>query len=452
MSLDRPLSGSLGKSVEAAGLRPLSLRSNFAWTLVGTGVYGLSQWGMLIALAKLGSPELVGRFALGLALCAPVVMLTNLQLRTVQATDARQEYSFGDYLSLRVITTTLALGLILTLTLLGGYRAETTLVILAVGAAKSVESFSDIIYGLWQRNERLDLIAVSMMLKGPASLAALWAVMRATGNLLWAALALALVWAAILLTYDLANARRSLRLQSWRSAPFRRARHRLPTLRRLVWLAAPLGVVGLLDSLGFNLPRYFLQHTLGEAALGHFAALAYLMVAGNMVAMALSQSAAPLLAKRYVEDVVLFKRLIWGLLRFGLALGVGGVLVTALFGRPLLSLLYRSEYAAHSEALVWIMIAAGIGYLARFLVCSMTAARYFRAQAPLYAASTLVCAAACHWLVPRYGLLGAAWATGATTLSLLLGAAAMNYFAVRRRERGGELPPVALTTPERPGE
>jgi O-antigen/teichoic acid export membrane protein len=96
------------------------------------------------------------------------------------------------------------------------------------------------------------------------------------------------------------------------------------------------------------------------------------------------------------------------------------------------------------------MVAAGIGYLARFLVCSMTAARYFRAQAPLYAASTLVCAAACYWLIPRYGLLGAAWATGAATSSLLLGAAAMNYYAVRRRERGGELPPVVLATPESP--
>ena len=36
--------------------RPLSLRKNFAWTLSGNIVYSGCQWGMLIALAKLGSP------------------------------------------------------------------------------------------------------------------------------------------------------------------------------------------------------------------------------------------------------------------------------------------------------------------------------------------------------------------------------------------------------------
>ncbi|MCJ7504674.1 MAG: lipopolysaccharide biosynthesis protein, partial [Acidobacteriia bacterium] len=83
----------------------LSLRQNFAWTVLGNVVYAACQWGMLVALAKLGSPSLVGQFALGLALCAPVMMLANLQLRAVQATDARNEYRFGDYLALRLATT-----------------------------------------------------------------------------------------------------------------------------------------------------------------------------------------------------------------------------------------------------------------------------------------------------------------------------------------------------------
>ena len=46
----------------------LPLRYNFAWNLFGSGVYALCQWAMVIVLAKMGSPEVVGRFAFGLSI------------------------------------------------------------------------------------------------------------------------------------------------------------------------------------------------------------------------------------------------------------------------------------------------------------------------------------------------------------------------------------------------
>ncbi len=136
---------------EPVSFKPLSLRLNFAWTLAGNAVYGGAQWAMLILLAKLGNAEMVGRFALGLAVGAPVVMFTNMQLRLVQATDAREEYRFRDYLSLRLMANAVALP--------GDCRggagralpAETLAVILLVGLAKCAESVSDVIWGLWQK-------------------------------------------------------------------------------------------------------------------------------------------------------------------------------------------------------------------------------------------------------------------------------------------------------------
>ena len=117
----------------AAATGRLSLRANFSWTLVGNVVYAACQWGMLTVLAKLGSPEAVGQFSLGLAVGAPVMMLANLQLRGIQATDARREYAFGDYLALRLLTTALAYGVIVALALSAGYRAEVVAAILALG-------------------------------------------------------------------------------------------------------------------------------------------------------------------------------------------------------------------------------------------------------------------------------------------------------------------------------
>ena len=48
----------------------------------------------------------------------------------------------------------------------GNYQPQTTLVILAVALAKAIETISDIHYGLFQLNDRLDETGRSMMLRG----------------------------------------------------------------------------------------------------------------------------------------------------------------------------------------------------------------------------------------------------------------------------------------------
>ena len=102
----------------------LSLRANFSWAFVGNIVYAACQWGMLIVLAKLGSPGQVGQFALGLAVTAPVMMFASLDLRLLQATDALEQYRFGHYLALRIATTALATLVIGGITALAHYPRE----------------------------------------------------------------------------------------------------------------------------------------------------------------------------------------------------------------------------------------------------------------------------------------------------------------------------------------
>src|SRR5437868_13818516 len=92
-----------------AGRAPISLRRNFAFTLAGNALYAACQWGILVVLAKLGSPAIVGKYALAMAVCSPVILFSNLQLREIQATDARRDHAFGDYLALRILCTILAL-------------------------------------------------------------------------------------------------------------------------------------------------------------------------------------------------------------------------------------------------------------------------------------------------------------------------------------------------------
>jgi O-antigen/teichoic acid export membrane protein len=97
----------------------------------------------------------------------------------------------------------------------------------------------------------------------------------------------------------------------------------------------------------------------------------------------------------------------------------------------LLALLYRAEYAEYADVFVWLMVASGVFYVASFLGYGMTAARYFKAQAPLFFAITVATVAACAVLVPGYGLIGAAFASLISMLAQLAGSLAVILRALR---------------------
>src|SRR5699024_5608336 len=115
----------------------LSLEKNFSWNFIGSLVYSLSQFLILALLAKLGNPVMVGLYSIGLALTAPIISFTNLQLRQIQATDTtKPTYNFNDYFGLRIVTGIIMLFITLVVVVWSGYNLEKSLIILLVGLTK----------------------------------------------------------------------------------------------------------------------------------------------------------------------------------------------------------------------------------------------------------------------------------------------------------------------------
>jgi O-antigen/teichoic acid export membrane protein len=423
------------------------LRSNFSWALAGNVIYASCQWGMLVVLAKLGSPEMVGQFALGLAVTAPVILLTSLQLRSIQATDTDGPYHFADYFGLRLLMTLLALATIAGIAFLDGYSRDLAFIIFVIALAKGMESISDVFYGLLQQHERMDRIAQSMIIKGFFSLLILSITVYLTNSVLWGSVSLALAWTLVLCVYDIPIAARTMRKLGSTGAAWAMLRPRLEvaTLRQLAWLALPLGLSTMLNSLSITIPRYYVEHYQGERGLGIFAGMAYLLTVGTITVAALGQSAMPRLATYYAaQDRAEFQKLLTQLALAGLLIGVAGVGLAYAVGRPVLTLIYRPEYSENVDAFVWLFVGAGIGYVAAFLGYGITAARFDRVQLPLFAFVAGAAWLASIWLVPSQGLAGGAQAIAFGNLVQAVGSAAVVVYALYRirgdRHTAGDLP------------
>ena len=391
------------------------MRRNFCWTFVGNVIYAACQWGMLVAIAKLGTTAMVGRFGIALAVTAPVIMFTNLQLGTIQATDARLQFLFGDYLGLRLISTVLAMLAIAGISECSGYAGPVTAVVLAVGLAKSFEAVGDVVYGLFTQREQLHYMAKSMIARGILSLSAIAVGLKITGSVLSAAIALAVVNALVLLCYDLRNGafiltksgRDTTRCIGWWPCP-RWDRRRLI---QMTLMTLPMGAVALLSSLNINIPRYFIERFSGEHALGIFIAMAYMQVAGTTVVRALGQSVCSRLATYYADfNIPAYRNIMLKLLGAGVLLSVVGVLIAWGAGPQLLSVIYKPEYAAYSHTFVLLMVGSAGLYLAMFLGYGLTAARQLNVQTTLMLVASIITTAMCAVLVPHGGINGAAMA------------------------------------------
>lgn len=359
---------------------------------------------------------MLGQFALGLAITAPIFLLTNLQLRNVIATDAINQYSFADYFGLRILTASVACTIVALTVLITGYSGTVATVILAVGSAKAIESLSDIIYGLLQRNEKLKSVAISMIIKGPLSLFLVSITIFYSSNLVIGCAALALGWLTVLLLYDIRAAMKitnqpNAESDQVKQAAFWRPRWRTSTIHSLAYMALPLGFVEMIASFNINAPRYFIESNIGIEQLGIFSAMAYIMVAGGTIIYAIGNTIMPRLAHFYFENNQFkFKSLLYQSAIISLIIGLCGVLIALFGGEAILTILYKEEYAAHNNVFITLMIAAIFNYLGTILWFGIASARQFRIQLFLFGATLVLNVLFCGILTPSYGILGAATA------------------------------------------
>jgi O-antigen/teichoic acid export membrane protein len=404
----------------------LSIRRNFAAVFAGDTVFAAAQWATLSLVARLGGTEMLGQYALAVAIVSPVALFAHLNLRAVLATDVERLHPFGDYMAVRMGTTALGLAVILGLALLSGHAWPVAPAIVLAGVVLAADHFSDLCYGALQRSERMDQVARSTTARGTLALAAMGAALWMTHSLPWAIAAQAAARIAVFLAYDRPAA-------AVHESPQRSG---FAAQSAILRAALPLGVVLMLITLSGNLPRYAIERRLGTAALGVFAAVASFQAIGSAVVNPLGQTMTPRLARAFSQgQTPLFLRLAAQLTGAACLLGAAGVGVALVAGRLALGIAYGRAFTPYGGLLVWMMAAGILSYAGSALGYVITAARAFDSQAPLFLAVAAVSGAASWVLVPRFGLEGAALALVLAWLAQIAGELLILRRALRKRER-----------------
>jgi len=431
-ALVRPVNDG-GRVKGTTALRALSLTRNIVWTVPANIIYLGCQWLIVAVLAKSGSTELVGQYAIASAIAVPIALLADFRLRVLFVTEANGKYRLDHILGLRFILAGLSIIAMLVTCNVADYRGSTRLVILLVGVVQIIDSVSDTFYAKFQRDEHVYRIAISQIIRGVLSVSFFTTVMYLTQNLGMGIVALLFGRLAVLLLYDARDHGSDERL-----------RHPLPlTLRPawdgrrqldMLWRALPLAVTYVLVLVNGYAPRYALESFATRADLGIYAAIGFVPSAYFVLTSAVGLVIFPRLAKLYSGgDLKGFLRL---LLRVALiygALGLGGLGLSVVAGPKMLTIVYRPEYGRYAFLLRYLMLVALLQNLTTAMQAGLTAASRFHEQLLLLTCVTASSFAACVILVPRMGLTGAAVATLMSNSVQLVGSTWFVFRAMRMR-------------------
>lgn len=401
----------------------IASKKNFSWLLVGNVFNAGSRGALLVILAKLGMPADVGVFSTALSINTPIFMLADLDLRTILATDSKNQYSFSDYATLRIHTCLFSVGIsflvALILTVFFKLSITSALVIVVMAVAKSLEALSDLILGLLQKNRCMDKIGKSLIIKALLSCSMMAVIFYFTKSVIFSTIGLALSWATVLVLYDVCNAR--ILFKEKLSINYKAVKGLLKT-------SLPMGLVLMIWSLNLNVPNYFIRGYLGEEELGYFSSMFHLVIASDIIVNSLMQAELPTLAGYYWEGRrKSFFKTLKNLVHIACFLGAVGVFVSSCCGKNILAILFREDYAARSRIFTLLMLAYAVQYLNICLNNSITAARLLKVQPYIYIVALGGNVLANVVLVPRYGLYGAAYAVIISAIMQLIGNGAINY-------------------------
>jgi O-antigen/teichoic acid export membrane protein len=407
------------ETIESTAHAPLA--SSALWLLGSNLSYSACQWATVAVLAKIGPANGLGHFGLALAVVTPVVVVSNLSLRSYQATDVMRRYTFADYMNLRVLANLAAGAVIALAALVAGIDGPTGAILAPLAVGKLAEATSETCYGCAQRHDRMRFVALARAIRGAGGLAALIAVVGLGGSLAAGTWALAAAWTGFLLAVELPAAHAL-------EPAF--ARPHVARLRRLASECSSLGVLNGLVALNQSIPRYILQAAYGAAAVGYFTALAGVGPAVSQLAAAVGHAAAPRLG-RAAGDGRRFRALVLRLLGTTAIAGAVLVLGTAAVGRPFLALAYAPDYATYQPAFVLLVAAAGLWAINMLSYFALLAMRRSVLQIVIQVLGIAVTVGTGLWLVPTYGVVGGAAATALSGFAM----AAVNLWTLLRARR-----------------
>ena len=413
------------------------LGRDYLWNTAASLMSSLAVVIMGVAIMRSGATDSFARaqyglFTLALAIGQQYQTVGLYEVRTFHVTDVRRRFDFGTYLSTRLLTCLVMVGLIAyhswTASTKDPYPAFT--VIAAMALLRIFDAFEDVYYSEFQRAGRLDIAGKACFLR-IFTTTFLWSGLYwFTQDLFTSTLiTFAVTCVVLVVAYGL---------------PARGVFPLLPSfnlrgIAGILWECLPLFLAAFLNQYLANAPRFAIHAALGDEELGVFAIIYMPAVAINMLSLFVFRPLLTRMALRWTEGK---RDEFFAIVRKGLLTTAGAFVIVAavtyVIGSPLLTLVFGTDVSGYVAELMVLVLAGALNAASVILYYALATMRRLHAVLAVFAVTGATAYLIAPALTRSYAMMGASLAYAATMGLLALLFTAVMLIPTRRAPIGAE--------------
>lgn len=389
------------------------------YIITGNFIYLFAQWALTIVAVRSGNYYVAGILGLSTTIANIFYIIASYGLRAYQISDVNKQYSDQCYVLSRVVTICVAFVSCVVYVLYLGYDSSTILAVLLYMVYKCFEAASDVLYGVFQINDRYDYVCISMGIKGVLSLIVFTAPLVMGQPLELSLLAMVAVAALTFFTFDLRWCLKYVRpLILWTRDAWQR------TLK-LLWVSAPMVVLLIAQPLLMSIPRLFFEQHYSTELLGAYSTVSSPTVVISTFVSCAMMPYVPLFAQYfYAEEKRRLYKLTFGSLFFAAGFGLCALIGGALLGEWALVILYGESIRGYAPIFLLVIIVTTFSALTMCLNALFIAMRKLTVLSCILLLGCLLCQLITPYFVSTYAMAGITYALMfAQAFQLLLGIA-----------------------------
>ena len=183
----------------------VQFRKNFIWNVLGTGLNAFNSLFFMIIVTRLNGVDQAGIFTIAFSTACIIYFVGVYAGRIYQVTELNKEITDKEFIVNRSISTILMLILVILFSVIRGYNLYKSTMFLLLTLYKALEAFSDVLYGILQKNDRLEIVGKSFFMKALFSVILFFIIDYITKNMITSTISIILVNIIILIVFDFKN-------------------------------------------------------------------------------------------------------------------------------------------------------------------------------------------------------------------------------------------------------
>lgn len=357
-----------------------NISKSILWNTVGSLIYFFSQWLITLLVVRLsGGFEDAGLLSLSMSITNVFYSVCLYSVRIFQVSDIKHEYTDAQYVAHRIVTCICSNVILILFLLLMNYDLYTMLVVEAYMIFKISEAIVDVIHGISQNNNHMDIVGKSFILRGIFCSATFCIIEAYTQKILLAIIAMAIVSFVIIILYD---------IYSVKKMTHRLLHFDLKPIMSIMRTCFPLLLFGLLLNLYASIPRIYAEYCFGEEMLGFYSSVSTPAVVIQCLASFVFNPLIPVLAEMLSKQDKTIWKLLFKVILMVIAFGALAILAALIAGDWALSLVFGNEILKYSNLLIPALILSISTALVWFTGTIMT---IIRAKVALVAGMIVAC-------------------------------------------------------------